>query len=316
MPAAMIWTTLNPGSVTAWSELTKVIAEADHTDERYPPEDLLEELSEPGVDPELDTVAVWDGTQLVAFGQLRVREGLNVGRVRAYLGGGVHPAHRGQGIGRRILDQLEDRARELARLRHPGIDVILGASGGLDGDPLRPLLEHRGYQVVRYFHQMARALPGERLAQPEVVVDRYEASVADALRQAHNDAFATHFGSVPLSESEWRSDLASRAFRPNCSFVARDAGGEVQGYVMSYSHVEGELYIGRVGTIQAARGRGLARACLLAALHAGAEAGYVRALLDVDSMNPTGAGALYESVGFRRSKTFAVYDKVVPALTS
>ncbi|HET8601253.1 MAG TPA: hypothetical protein VFL99_13070 [Segeticoccus sp.] len=35
--------------------------------------------------------------------------------------------------------------------------------------------------------------------------------------------------------------------------------------------------------------------------------------LGVDSQNPTGAGALYESAGFRATKTFAAYAREEPA---
>jgi ribosomal protein S18 acetylase RimI-like enzyme len=291
-----------------------MLARADDTQDFYEPADLLEELEEPGVDPRLDTVAVWSGHDLVGFGQLRLRDGLTDGRVRAHLGGGVRPDHRGVGIGRQIMQRLEPRARELAAQRHPGIPVLLSASGGVDGDPVRPMLEHRGYELVRYYHEMERDLPGDPLPEPAVAVLPYDSRFAEGLRIAHNDAFATHFGSSPSSQSEWQSDLSSRTFRPECSVVALGPGGAIEAYVMSYRYIDAHLYIGRVGTIQAARGRGLARACLLAALRAGVAARYSKASLDVDSLNPTGAGALYESVGFRRSRTYAGYNKLVAPL--
>jgi ribosomal protein S18 acetylase RimI-like enzyme len=310
------WTTLNPESTKDWAELVNVLGVVDGTEEFYEPADLVEELTEPGVDPARDTVAVWDGEKLVGFGQLRVRDGLTEGRVRAWLGGGVRPEYRGQGIGRRIMDLLEPRAQQVAADRHPGTPVLLSCGGGLDGDPVRPLLEHRGYQLVRYFHLMQRDLPGAVLPAPAAATEPYRPEFAEGLRIAHNDAFSTHFGSSPQSPTEWQSGLESRTFRPDCSVVARAEDGTIESYVMAYRYSDAELYIGRVGTIQAARGRGLARACLLAALHAGIAAGYTDTKLDVDSLNPTGAGALYESVGYRRRKTFAAYDKVLPSLAA
>lgn len=307
----ILWTSIDEDAVTAWSELTNLLARVDGTDQFYDPEDLAEELHETGVDPALDLIAVWQSASLIAFGQLRVRAGLAEGRARASLGGGVHPEHRGRGIGRELMDRLERRAIELSSRRHPGIPVTLSAAGGLKGASVRPLLQHRGYRIVRYFHTMQRALPGAPLADAASPVELYRDEFSELSRLAHNEAFETHFGSTPHSPDEWHDGITSRVFRPECSVVIRDDAGAVLAYVMAYCYVPGELYIGRVGTVQRARGRGYARACLLASLRAGVEHGYTKVDLDVDSLNPTGAGALYESVGFHRRKTFAAYDKLV-----
>ncbi|UQX89514.1 GNAT family N-acetyltransferase [Jatrophihabitans telluris] len=317
----LLWRPLDTDDVQAWAELTNLVATVDDTEEFYEPEDLAEELVVPGFDPALDTIGVWSESTLVAYGQLRVRDGLNEGKAPGYLSGAVHPDHRGQGIASKIFDRLEPRARELAAERHPGADLKLGVGGGLEGDPVRPLLTDRGYEIVRYFMLMRRDLPGPRLPGPSAVpiraaidVRRYSEDWAGALRAAHNAAFADHFGSAPQSEAEWADGLALRLFRPELSFLVPGPDGQVLAYVMSYSYRPGELYIGRVGTVRAARGRGYAKACLVAALTAASEAGYTRADLDVDSINPTGAGALYESVGFRPMKTFASFSKEFPAL--
>jgi ribosomal protein S18 acetylase RimI-like enzyme len=333
------WDRLDAVAANAWSDLTNLLAEVDGTEEFYDPQDLAEELAESGVDPSQDTWAVRDGEQLIAFGQLRVRDGLTEGRVRAYLGGGVHPDYRGQGIGRQLMDRLEARAMELSAQRHPGVPVCLSVGGGLDSDPVRPMLVHRGYERVRYFHQMERALPGEQLPGEQLrgeqlrgeqstdgqstggaydiaplTVEVYPAELAEPMRIAHNDAFSTHFGFAPQSPQEWQDGISSRTFRPDCSMVIRDGAdrNRVLCYVMAYSYAPGELYIGRVGTIRSARGHGLARAGLLETLRLAIAAGYSKAELDVDSINPSGAGALYESVGFKRTKTTAVFDRVVP----
>jgi ribosomal protein S18 acetylase RimI-like enzyme len=324
------WDRLDAGAAKAWSDLTNLLAEVDGTDEFYDPQDLAEELAESGVDPRKDTWAVRDGEQLIAFGQLRIRDGLNEGRVRAYLGGGVHPDYRGQGIGRQLMDRLEARAMDLSAERHPGVPLCLSVSGGLDSDPVRPMLVHRGYELVRYFHQMERALTGEPLTGEQLTgepftggphdiapltVEVYCAELVEPMLIAHNDAFSTHFGFAPQSPQEWQDGISSRTFRPDCSVVIRDVADRkrVLCYVMAYNYAPGELYIGRVGTIRSARGRGLARAGLLETLRLAIAAGYSKAELDVDSINPSGAGALYESVGFKRTRTTAVFDRPVPA---
>ena len=89
-----------------------MLAEHDGTDEIYSAEDLAEELEFPDVDPALDTVAVLDEQgALVAFGQVFFREALVDGLAAANTSGGVHPGHRGRGIGTELLHRLESAAQ-------------------------------------------------------------------------------------------------------------------------------------------------------------------------------------------------------------
>src|SRR5690606_27090343 len=144
---------------------------------------------------------------MVGYGQVRVdlhrdRED----RVRCWASGGVHPDHRGRGLGRRLMDLMEVRARALAEERHPAHQAYVRASGGLEGASVRPLLEHRGYRIVRYFNMMVRELPGVPVDVPgpdgvvlrEPVLDDEAAVLA-----AHNAAFVDHWGSVPIDASVW-----------------------------------------------------------------------------------------------------------------
>ena len=309
----LTWTTLSVATAGQWADLTNVLAEVDGTEEYYEAADLAEELGEPGFDPGLDTVAVFQDSAMVAYGQLRVR-GINDGRVRTQLDGGVHPDHRGRGLGRQIMQRLEDRALALAAQRHPGVDVQFRTSGGLPGASVRPLLEHRGYEIIRYFHQMQRPLPGAELPEPppaEVVPWREE--FTESARLAYNDSFATHFGSTPIDAEHWQGIVGSRTFRPACSAVVLGPDGEVQSFVLVCQWVAGEAAVELVGTRQDARGRGLARASLTAALRTAVEQGYTRAVLDVDSESGQGAGTLYASLGFEVTRVFASYARVVPA---
>lgn len=305
------WTHLDTTDVVAWSELVNLLATVDRTAEVYAPEDLAEELEEHDLDRVQDSLAVWDGDQLVGFGLLRVSSALTAeGYARANLEGGVHPRWRGRGIGTELMDRMEPRARELAVQRHPGVPRQLRVSGRLDGDPVRPLLEHRGYATARFFTEMARPLPGAQVAAVDPRVVPYSADLADAVRLAHNDAFATHWGSTAQSPGQWDDMVTSRAFRPETSTLVLD-GDEVLAYVLTAQWVPRELYVSLVGTRQAARGRGLARACLAGSVAAAAASGdYDVVELEVDSANPTGAGDMYASLGFVETKTTATYAKV------
>jgi ribosomal protein S18 acetylase RimI-like enzyme len=69
------------------------------------------------------------------------------------------------------------------------------------------------------------------------------------------------------------------------------------------------VYVAGVAVRRAWRRRGLARALLAGSLVASREAGFTSASLGVDTDSPTGATALYESLGFRPEQTFTVYRK-------
>jgi ribosomal protein S18 acetylase RimI-like enzyme len=310
---AVSWQPLSVDTVADWAELTNLLAEADGTDEFYEAEALAEELQEPGVDPRLDTLGVWRDGALAGFGQLRVPSGLFEGQARAEIIGGVRPDQRGLGLGRQIMDRMEARALELADQRHPGVPVMLRVPGGIEGASVRPMLERRGYRIVRYYHEMARPIPGVVPQPPQLPVRPYSAELAESVRLAHNDAFSTHWGSIPIDPARWGALVSSRTFRPDCSFLSLDSDGEVQAYVLVSQWVPGEAWVELVGTRQRARGAGLARACLAAAVRAMAEQGYAKACLGVDSQNASGAGALYASLGFELDKVIAHYGRLEPS---
>jgi ribosomal protein S18 acetylase RimI-like enzyme len=73
------------------------------------------------------------------------------------------------------------------------------------------------------------------------------------------------------------------------------------------------VYVASVGVRRPWRRRGLARALLASALVAAREAGFTSASLGVDTDSPTGATALYTSVGFAPDKTFTTYRKPLEA---
>jgi mycothiol synthase len=310
----LTWTTLTRETAAGWADLTNLLARVDDTDEFYDAEDLAEELEEHGFDAERDSWAVWDDGVMVAYGQLRVSLELTAdGEARADLGGGVHPDWRGRGIGTELLERMEPRAISLAAERHPGARASLRTSGGKEGSDARPLLAAFGYQPVRYFTDMTRPLPGEPLtAAEDPRIRPFTDDVAEATRLAHNDAFATHWGSTPQTPQRWADMVGSRSFRAQDSRVLIGDDGSVLAYALCGQWVDRELYINLVGTRQSARGRGLGRAVLLATVADAAASGrYDVVDLGVDSANPTGAGALYASVGFTPVRTYATMARTV-----
>jgi ribosomal protein S18 acetylase RimI-like enzyme len=304
------WARLRAEDVPAWAELTNLLARVDETEEFYEPEDLAEELEEHEFDPELDSWAIWEGDRLVGYGQLRVRL-TNDGESLAHLSGGVHPEHRGRGLGRALMAEMEARAVAVSDQRHPGAAQLWRAPGNLEGASVRPMLAHRGYEPVRYWNEMKRVLSREPVPVPEVgallvsPTDEHE----EATRLAHNSAFKDHWGSGEISSQGWHDKWVSRASRMDVSTLALDTDGAVLAYVLVGQWVPEEAYVNLVGTAPMARGRGLAHAALLRTVGLAAAVGYDYIALDVDSASATGATRLYEKAGFHLAKTTASYQR-------
>lgn len=309
--------TLRAEDAEQLNALVNAAAVADGTGETESVASTREFLATPGVDLATDTIAVRHGDRLLAFGGVELPVALtHDGRARARLGGEVLPEERRRGIGTLVLDRLETRASQLAAERHPGAPAYLEASGGLEGNSVRHLLEGRGYRNVRSYFEMERRLaePVGEFPAPEgfrlVAPDREH---AEATREAHNTAFADHWGSAPIDAERWEQLWTSHTARPALSSIALDAGGRVVGYVIGQEWEPRELYIALVGAVPDARGKGLARALIARTLRATAATGeYDTADLGVDAESLTGATRLYEALGFRTQKIFASYQRDLP----
>ena len=136
---------------------------------------------------------------------------------------------------------------------------------------------------------------------PDLTLAGFDWAHDDAVRRAHNEAFATHWGSSQRSPEEWqRWFTGDRHFRPDLSFVVLD-GDEVAAYALCHRYPEeDELHgytsgwLGQLGTRAPWRGRGLGTSLLRRIVAAMQADGLDRAALNVDSQNATGALALYE----------------------
>ena len=321
---ALVWRSIQVEDTPAWSVLSNLLARQDDTDEVYGPEDLAEEIAEPGFDASVDSLAVWDGDTMVGFGQLRVSDTLRDGRAKAHIGGGVVGDHRGRGIGREIMDRMEERGRELSGQRHPGIPTTVDVWSGKPGSSAARMVAARGYEPVRYFQDMrvylarweAPAAPTMAEA-PDSPAVAFAPEYAEATRVAHNEAFADHWGSTERSAEKWLDQLNSRSFRPGYSRLVLNPeptasqDDAVDSYLLSGEWAPGELYVSLVGTRRRARGRGHAGRMLTDVVRAAKEDGYRIVDLGVDSDSPTGAVGLYERVGFRKIRTNVVFSRLL-----
>lgn len=294
-----------------WATLLAAIEAVDQRGETYELADLDDEWSSVWAHPETDSMFVWDGKEMVAFGWLKTQVG-EAKDHRVDCWGGVRPSHRGRGIGRRLLDWQVGRGREIAATLDPSVGTRIAVEAADHQEDLIDLAERAGLHPVRRFLELVRPTsePLDALPAPDgLQLAGWSEDLDEGVRDAHGDSFLDHWGSEPRTEEEWRQWYTGhRSFRSDLSVLAVDvASGDVAGFVLcsaypqDWATVPVEAWINSVGTRRSWRGKGVARWLLTASLEriAASDTGFERSILGVDSENPTGALQLYRRLGFR-----------------
>ncbi len=117
---AVQWRAITADDAAEWARLLLAVEESYGTEDIVGAEDLVEDLSDPYVDPVRGTVAAFSRGSMIAYGGLRAGAGVT-GRHEMDLHGAVHPSHRGRGLGTRLLAWAEAAARPLHQARYPGL---------------------------------------------------------------------------------------------------------------------------------------------------------------------------------------------------
>jgi len=308
-PAGIEARPIDKGDAEAWAGLLGAVEKVDQIGENYSADDLLEELGDPHLVAATETLGLWAGGRMIAYGKVTgPDEVVDVDRVFAE--GCVDPAWRGRGLGGSLMTWLADRATAWHHERHPEAPGEIGTSAISTNSSAIRLFESRDFATSRYFFQMERFLGTEPVPASPVAdglrLVTYDLSYDEALRLTHNEAFREHWGSSPRDPDSWKTWFTgSRAFRGTQSYLVLD-GDKIVAYVLGYEYeadtaVTGirELYVGQVGTRSDYRGRGIARAVLARVLTEAEQSGFQRVSLGVDADNPTGALGLYEKLGFQ-----------------
>jgi mycothiol synthase len=220
----------------------------------------------------------------------------------------VHPAFRGRGLGRRLLEAV---------LEESGGRIRLWAHG--DHPAASRLAASTGLRRSRSLWQMRRPLAtptpdpvmpgGIRLRTFEAGKDEHAWVALNAL------AFATHpeQGAWTIDDIEEREQESW--FDPAGFFLAVRQDGTLAGFHWTKVHRDGEdgghepvgeVYV--VGVDPAEQGTGLGRALTLAGLVHLRSLGLPQVMLYVDEENHA-AVRLYESLGFSRWKTDVMYGR-------
>jgi len=306
------WRAATSADIDAIWDLVLAISRVDHPNFLAAREEVAEDFGFSFFDATTDSLLGFSANgALLAYGTVIISPGRRT-LVKSKVSGGVHPQWRARGIGRVLLEWQLGRARQQLASSEQTLPGWIQAYADERAPQNARLLEHAGLSVARYFVELQRVLAdpirggelgeGLRLAP-------YSAGVSVAVHAAHDEAFADHWSSQPLSDESWASFTAAETFRSELSFVVygTDAAGreQVAGYLLSTVNPDdwegagfSSSYIALVGVLRDWRGRHIAQALLGAHLVASRAAGHDRATLDVDTDSPTGAVGLYTGMGF------------------
>jgi len=319
-PTHLVWAPLCRADLDELDALLTTIEDADELGDRHTTTDLHQTFFATELDAaEHCVVGRHPDGDLVAYGWNHPFLD-DISPRRVHLSGGVHPGHRGQGAGHELLRwQLETARRWHARTRTTGSGP-LRAIAYVDEHRTdqRSLYEDLGLQPLRWYADLTLKFRGRlpaHLDPPGIRIVPLNRKRFEAVRVAHNEAFADHWGSRPIDADSWAKQLVRPESRLSWSWVALAAEtSEVVGYATNAAYEDdwaeqgfSEGWTDRLGVRPAWRGRGVAQALLTASLRSFAEAGLAGAGLGVDSDLQGRAFQLYTDLGYRAAHTVVMY---------
>jgi GNAT superfamily N-acetyltransferase len=306
-----------PGAV----DLISAVNAHDRSQDWFPTVESLQVDWKPNrmLDPTRDAIVVEDAGRLVAGGIVDWRQ--RAGKIIHTIEIWVRPEVRRQGLGTRLLDRLETRARasiedgtsgpaELPHFLGGGTDVADAASVGFAA--------RAGYEPVRYGFQMRRSLGGtlpDAPIPPGLEIRPVLPEHIRAIWEGDVEAFRDHF--EPREKDE--SDFVRFTADPDCDtsmWVVGWAGDQVAGGVLNGIYPNENASTGEelgwhdhVFVRRPWRGQGLAKALITRSMRVLRQRGMTVAALGVDAENPTGALQLYEGLGFAPHRRWATVRK-------
>jgi mycothiol synthase len=285
-------------------------------------ENLANEWSPSMMFDPLRDVRIIDGADGIAAASRmgwREREGKVVHRIEVW----VHPDHRRQGLGRRLLAWSEDRARASIVEGSGGSTSVPHVFGANTADHVAAgvaFAEASGYLAVRFHYKMRRELAGpipdlplpEGLEIRPVLPEHHR-----AIFEADHEAFLDHWDAAETTEADFVRWFAEPDLDTSLWQVAWD-GDEIAGLVINgiYPHENERTgidvgWLDSVATRRPWRRRGLAAALIARSLVVLRARGMAMAALGVDAESPTGALRLYERFDFRRQHAWIFYRKPI-----
>ncbi|SFR94542.1 mycothiol synthase [Microbacterium sp. cf046] len=303
-----------PATVADIDAIHTAIAASDRRDHPTwvtPREEIADVFELSHVDVARDTLlAIAPDGSVAAMGWAMLHPSQDAA-LHAYLQGTVHPDRRRRGVGTALIGWLYARAAEMLIETGSSADAAIFQYVDESNADAATLGERLGLRTERWFTSMQRDL-SEPIEGPDardgVVLVAYTPDRAEDVREARNDAFRDHWGSLPSPAERWAQFVNGPFLRPDLSTLAL-VDGRVAAFCLASVNEEDwaalgapNTYIDLIGVVRDQRGRGLAPAVIARTLEAARAAGLEQAVLDVDTASKTGANRLYERLGFRATQ--------------
>ena len=267
-----------------------------------------------------DLANTWAELDLDRNAWLFELDGRIVGYADFYARGGrlqgdgyVHPDFRGRGVGSEIIRRVEERALEEVENVPAGERVyIQNATLDRDEGTVR-FYRDRGYEPVRGFRGMVIELDAEPQvpAIAGIEIRPYgHPDEAQAVYEAHQLAFASHWEFRPWAREEWdKRRYGKETFDPTLWWAAVD-GERIVGVLFAEEKRDPDQgWVDVLGVVPDYRRRGIAEALLKTSFAEFWRRGERKVGLGVDAESPTGATRVYERAGMRTLWHAIVYEK-------
>lgn len=260
-----------------------------------------------GFDMQRDLILADAADELAGYARMAEYQEQPVAKRVFSMFGLVHPAWRGKGLGRGLIQRIERNAREIMAQKPLNMPAYLETFVRSSRADAMILFQQEGFAHIRTFTRMIRPdlenIPD--LALPEGIETR--PALPEHYRliwDAAMEAFQDHWGAHDEGEAVYQGYLTSAVFQPELWQIAWE-GDQVVGMVRSYiDHKENERYHTHRGWTEDIcvrrpwRGKGIAKALIARSLQILKNQGMDHAALGVDAENLSGALRLYESMGY------------------
>ncbi len=281
--------------------------------------DVRSEWQTPGFNLQTDTRLIWTDDQML-IGYIEVWD--SAPHVQVFSWGRVHPEYRGQGLGTRLVQWAEERAREAIAKAPADAQVVL-KQNSLSTDTLaQQLFAEQDYALARHFWRMVIELdspPSAAQLPAGITIRPYDpATELPVIVQAVRDSFKDHWGYVetPFDEDlkRWQAYItANEHYDPALFFIAQD-GDQIAGISLCWLGLTEDPAMGWVGTLGVLREwrrMGVALALLQHSFVELYQRGRQRVGLGVDAASLTGATRLYEKAGMQAVREYYDYEKIL-----
>ena len=272
---------------------TAVIGFADYT-----LDDMVDELTDPGFAAETDGWLVFDGDRLAGYGSVFGKGDHHQLAIDVIAPDPAVVTH--------LLGEVIRRSREIAQA-YGHASVLLDIGVYRADETRRAWLAEHGFRSGTTYHRMRidHHGPVDPPVVPAGITVRRGAPDEASRRAAQavlNGSFDRQFGFSPRPYEEWHASHENQSTFDWSQITLLELDGRAVGFrecTDQYIEDENCNYIGRLGVLAEARGKGLATYLLRDQFALDAAAGRTGTILHVDTNNPTPALDLYLSVGMR-----------------